>query len=148
MSWEILDLRTCTGFWNTTPGHLLLLYRTSCKVQWDQDCATVPPTLAWRTHKGSAARYPGIFPGWGRGVGRQRCCSVEWKFRGDRAGGIWCVMNWINLCTEYSLEKINRPDSRFAPSQWETVLHCNDVSLWLGANLESASIKIYCTVSL
>ena len=29
-------------------------------------------------------------------------------------------------------------DSRFAPSQWETVLLCNDVSHWLGANLESA----------
>ena len=31
-------------------------------------------------------------------------------------------------------------DSGFAPSQWETVLLGNDVSLsqWLGANLESA----------
>ena len=28
-------------------------------------------------------------------------------------------------------------DSRFAPSQWETALHCNDVSHWLGASLES-----------
>ena len=26
-----------------------------------------------------------------------------------------------------------RADSRFAPSQWETVLLCNDVSHWLGA---------------
>ena len=31
-----------------------------------------------------------------------------------------------------------RADSRFAPSQWETALLCNDVSRWLGANLESA----------
>ena len=31
-----------------------------------------------------------------------------------------------------------RTDSRFAPSQWETALLCNDVSHWLGANLESA----------
>ena len=31
-----------------------------------------------------------------------------------------------------------RDDSRFAPSQWETALLCNDVSLWLGASLESA----------
>ena len=29
-------------------------------------------------------------------------------------------------------------DSRFAPSQWETALLCNDVSLWLSASLESA----------
>ena len=29
-------------------------------------------------------------------------------------------------------------DSRFAANQWETALLCNDVSHWLGANLESA----------
>ena len=29
-----------------------------------------------------------------------------------------------------------RDDSRFAPSQWETALLCNDVSHWLGASLE------------
>ena len=29
-------------------------------------------------------------------------------------------------------------DSRFALSQWETALLCNDVSYWLGANIESA----------
>ena len=32
---------------------------------------------------------------------------------------------------------IHRADSRFAPSQWETALLCNDVSHWLGASLES-----------
>ena len=32
----------------------------------------------------------------------------------------------------------SRADSSFAPSQWETVLLCNDVSHWLGASLESA----------
>ena len=31
-----------------------------------------------------------------------------------------------------------RADSRFAPSQWETALLCNDVSHWLGTGLESA----------
>ena len=31
-----------------------------------------------------------------------------------------------------------RADSRFALSQWETALLCNDVSHWPGANLESA----------
>ena len=29
----------------------------------------------------------------------------------------------------------------FAPNQWETALHCNDASHWLGANLESALIN-------
>ena len=31
-----------------------------------------------------------------------------------------------------------RADSRSAPSQWETVLLCNNVSHWLGTSLESA----------
>ena len=33
---------------------------------------------------------------------------------------------------------LHRADSRFAPSQWETALLSNDISHWLGANLESA----------
>ena len=33
-----------------------------------------------------------------------------------------------------------RSDSRLAPSQWETALLCNDVSHWLGANLESSLV--------
>ena len=36
---------------------------------------------------------------------------------------------------------IHEADSRFAPSQWETALLCNDVSHWLGASLESALIQ-------
>ena len=36
------------------------------------------------------------------------------------------------------IKHILRADSRFVPSQWETVLHCNGVSHWLGASLESA----------
>ena len=31
-----------------------------------------------------------------------------------------------------------RADSRFVPSQWDTVLLCNDVSHWMGASLQSA----------
>ena len=31
-----------------------------------------------------------------------------------------------------------RADSKFAPSHWKKVSLCNDVSYWLGANLESA----------
>ena len=36
-----------------------------------------------------------------------------------------------------------RSDSRFASSQWEKALLCNDVSHWLGANLESSLITLY-----
>ena len=43
------------------------------------------------------------------------------------------IFPWLGGC-------ICRTDSRFAPSQWETVLLCNDVSNWLGTNLESALI--------
>ena len=47
-----------------------------------------------------------------------------------------CILfySWSRAVT---IRSIHRPDSRFAPSQWETALHCNDVSHWLGANLES-----------
>ena len=38
----------------------------------------------------------------------------------------------------YSCHRIYMADSRFASSQWETALLCNDVSHWLGASLESA----------
>ena len=39
------------------------------------------------------------------------------------------------------LASYTKADSRFAPSQWETVLLCNDVSHWLGASLDAAPIK-------
>ena len=35
-----------------------------------------------------------------------------------------------------------RCDFRFAPSQWETALLCNDVSYWLGASLESTLVMM------
>ena len=44
---------------------------------------------------------------------------------------------WKYIC---NMATIVRTDSRFAPRQWETALLCNDVSHWLGANLESALI--------
>ena len=47
----------------------------------------------------------------------------------------YCGDNWpcYNATTLYWCSA----DSTFAPSQWETVLLCNNVSHWLGANLES-----------
>ena len=38
-----------------------------------------------------------------------------------------------------------RADFMFAPSQWETALLCNDVSHWLGANLESFLLYVHFT---
>ena len=47
-----------------------------------------------------------------------------------------------NLARIYCVSPIrymfHRADSSFAPSQWGTALLCNDLSHWLGANLESA----------
>ena len=39
---------------------------------------------------------------------------------------------------------VGRADSRFALSQWETPLLCNDVSHWQGASLESALVGNSC----
>ena len=56
-----------------------------------------------------------------------------------------CVSRW-NI---YILVWIaNKADSRFASSQWEMALLCNNISHWLGASLEStlANIPRYVTV--
>ena len=50
---------------------------------------------------------------------------ISWKSIRDR-GSERKTWRWHNM--EY------RADSRFAPSQWETALLCNDVSHWLGAS--------------
>ena len=46
----------------------------------------------------------------------------------------------INVIPGWGLGALvwSRADSRFVPSQWETVLQSNAVSHWLGANIESA----------
>ena len=52
------------------------------------------------------------------------------------------------IVTAYSSPRLNaglanrRCDSRFAPSQWETALFCNDVSHWSGASLESTMLYV------
>ena len=59
----------------------------------------------------------------------------------------WAILDWqqTHLSTHYPVYWLlikgcskGRANSRFAPSQWETALLCNDVSHWLGANLASA----------
>ena len=44
--------------------------------------------------------------------------------------------NWLDFLAQ--TQTYLRNDSMFTPSQWETSLQSNDVSHWLGANLESA----------
>ena len=50
------------------------------------------------------------------------------------------IIMQAGVCLYLSFHSSSRADSRFAPSQWEMMLLCNDVSHWLGANLESALI--------
>ena len=48
----------------------------------------------------------------------------------------YCSMVALGSVTGFGVH-ISRADSRVPPSQRETALLCNDVSHWLGANLES-----------
>ena len=48
------------------------------------------------------------------------------------------LLSWYN----------NKDDSRFAPSQRETALLCNDVARWLGANLESTLNNSACWIAV
>ena len=52
------------------------------------------------------------------------------------------MMQVVKICLNGTWWPVQRPDSRFAPSQWETLLQCNAVSHWLGANLEFALSQI------
>ena len=54
-------------------------------------------------------------------LGAYHCCKMLWH--------IWSFNGGII-----------RADSRFAHSQWEMALLCNDISHWLGASLESTLI--------
>ena len=78
------------------------------------------------TSLGADTRKPSIHPIWsGWAELHLEQTSASTTRRGSTAAGLlYC-----------------RADSRFAPSQWETALLCNDVSHWLGASLESA---LYC----
>ena len=59
----------------------------------------------------------------------------------------WSLSNQTKYFRIAQMQFNRRVDSRFASSQWETTLLCNDVSHWLGASLESAmnrmSIRAY-----
>ena len=53
----------------------------------------------------------------------------------------------MNLVYSGNWEYYGRADSRLAPSQWETLLQSNNVSHWLGRNLETA-LSWPCLVSM
>ena len=51
---------------------------------------------------------------------------------------ISCCDLWEPWARDLSVCYLYRADSRFAPTEWGTVLLCSDFSHWLGTNLESA----------
>ena len=67
---------------------------------------------------------------------------------------IWTNAGLLSIISIHSADNISieldqfhskillRADSRFAPSQWEAVLLCNNVSHWLGASLEWALLQL------
>ena len=67
--------------------------------------------------------------------------TVEVMFYCNSISGHQIIIYLQNVCTYYSSathEIQPRAEFRFAPSQWETALLCNNISHWLGASLESA----------
>ena len=68
--------------------------------------------------------------------------SYSWKIaQSGYATSIKRSFNWpCNITDTWSSSWYCSAHSRLAPSQWETMLLCNDVSHWLGARLESALI--------
>ena len=66
---------------------------------------------------------------------REQCCpttslALIWKKISTKYG-----TTFVQIMCKYIHIKA---DSRFVPSQWEAALLWNDISHWLGANLESA----------
>ena len=91
-------------------------------------------------------------------IDKLRCKALYWAF-GIYYISIPCFLKWISVlgmerqcgfvCHVVAMHLIcdrlilfiwtnGRTDSKFAPSQWEAALLYNDVSHWLGVNLESA----------
>ena len=78
----------------------------------------------------------------GRWVNEAVWHSLEGNFTGNvqdihnwyKCEHYWFIITAIFLRRQWNI----RADFRFAPSQWETALLCNDVFHWLVANLESA----------
>ena len=102
-------------------GHIIHKFTTSRKLIWGA-------WMCWR----SLIYYEYLGANWLRLKGA--CCLaaiVEATILASCHVGksLLLVIRW-GTCS--------RADSRFAPSQWDTLLQSNAVSHWLGANLESA----------
>ena len=74
-------------------------------------------------------------------LSRPHCVNVcsRWNNGASHRQSVMKDYAQVAYCLQYyAIHHIPRADSRFAPSQWERVLLCNDVSHWLPASPESA----------
>ena len=89
----------------------------------------------WELWNPLSKAVPGKFHGSG-GHSKCNCLQDQANFHRSWAWQIVHIFNTVQVDTVWSQYNI-RTYSRFAPSQWEMALLCNDVSHWLGASLES-----------
>ena len=62
--------------------------------------------------------------------------TVHLLFMTNYSPGLLKYGHVQNTCNRHLTTSL-MADLRFASSQWEMALHCNDISHWLGTNLES-----------
>ena len=110
------DIQSCLQWYNV--GHASSYKRRSLEILGERWMGDINDVIAWK-------RFPHYWP-LVRGIRQSR---VDSPHKGT-------VLESFNAFSE----------SRFAPSQWETALQSNDVSHWLGANLDSALSLLWCTV--
>ena len=117
-------IRQVTSFQTSFPSKLVSYYPYGFLEPWICAILCQPQCINANTclHPVSPMR---VVTGW-KPLGKLRSMTGPWKV--DR-----CQNHWMYVHTVYI-----RVDSRFATSQWEMALLCNDVSHWLVANLESA----------
>ena len=71
-------------------------------------------------------------------ITKTTCMFLSKTLIGQNSLTCWCHNQTLLPPNRHLCLWCLRADSRFAPSQWDTMVLCNDASHWLGANLESA----------
>ena len=112
-------LRDLTHIWNQAPSHYLRhCWLTICYIQWHSSQGIILKRSEAINQNSKIENFYFFF-----------------KTNPDLTG----INGFINLTHVCQILWWHiRADYRFAPSQWETVLPCNNGSHWLGASLESA----------
>ena len=105
-------------------------------------CNSIAKALELRLSGTNPSTYPTHTPQPDWYSSRPTALSTHLKTHSGSAWESNCFQYYFLLMWVTAI-KYSRADSRFAPSQRETALHCNNVSHWLGTNLESALCSIF-----